>query len=295
MPEARWRVPEARWQQRRAPSPTRVLTPPRRSLSSGGRTVGPCTPLPPAEAGASPPLRADRGYQGKGGKGREIAQRLLRNRPPARPRGAFTASPRGLGPARRGGGGMRALPSQARGEALPAASGRRAGPGSRGHRHPQSPEAEGGGRAQAGVRARLRPRRCLTHPATLRPGRPDPADRTPSGFVPAAPAGEPPCPSPPERSAPRRCPHRGAARPGSAPSGRGGERDAARRPPPAAFPPPPRRAERLFLVNPPRVATGCHRSAQPLASCRRRRPAPPSSGTRLAPPPALPPAGAMAT
>lgn len=75
---------------------------------------------------------------------------------------------------------------------------------------------------------------------------------------------------------PRRCPS-AAARPAGPPSGGGGERVAARRPPP----PPPPAAGRLFLVNPPRVATGCERSAQPLVSCRRPGAAPRPPGRTL--------------
>lgn len=73
----------------------------------------------------------------------------------------------------------------------------------------------------------------------------------------------------------------------SAPSGRGGERCS-----PAASPPPPLRraepSEPLFLANPPRVATGGDRSAQPRASCRRRPARPPRTAQAR-------PAGAMAT
>ncbi|XP_064297885.1 sterile alpha motif domain-containing protein 1-like [Phalacrocorax carbo] len=196
--------PEPRWGQRRglsAPHRTAPHRRARRPAPSAGRAAG----------GRVPARRDARGYRCEGWRGRHTAARLLRP-----------------GPARRGGGAMRALPSPPRGDALRAAAQGRA-PATRGT--PRRRRGDGGSGTAS------------PHPRGPRPP-PGQATRSPSAFVPEAPPGAHPPPLQPGRGAPRRCPRPARAR--SAPSGRGGERGTARRlppaPPPPPLPPPPSRA-----------------------------------------------------
>ncbi|XP_029863733.1 translation initiation factor IF-2-like isoform X2 [Aquila chrysaetos chrysaetos] len=265
----------------------RVLTPPRRPLLGGphggaqhtspfaGRGAG-------REAGASPPRGLREVTSGKGGKGRDMTQRLPRNRPPASPRGEAVKAPRGLGqarpgPARRGGDGKRAPSSQARSGALPAGRpqppGRAALPRQPARAEPRAAggrQGSGGGPGTAAPLGGPRPPAAAAPaapPDRARPGQRGRGSHSSWGSVPEAPPGEPPCPICPGQTPPLRCPHRGPARPARPPAAAAGS--AAQ---PGGLPPPSRAA--IFSKS-PRVATGCDRSAQPLASCR--RPAPPAA------------------